>query len=149
MDEGSIDEWMWGAVVRDRDEAPLSELAERVDERRATDASERLFERIGPEEREVAPEEVWESLRDDAAPDIGATDGPDNVVDKRTYCQRCPHFSAPPEVACGHAGTEIVAVLEGEDFRVRNCPMVEAGGPQTFDQQADGHEPEPDVDGLL
>lgn len=147
MSKGSTDDWLWGVVLRDPDGAPLSELAERFDERRAADGSERLFEQVEPEEFDVDPEEVWESLNDDAAPEIGATDGPDHVVDKRTFCQRCPHFSAPPEVVCTHAGSEIVAVLEGENFRVRNCPLVEAGGPQAFEQQAD--EPEPDVEDLL
>lgn len=56
----------------------------------------------------------------------GATE---TLVDKRAYCQQCPYFSAPPEVSCAHAGTEIVEVLEDGRFRVRDCPVVTDTGP--------------------
>jgi len=57
--------------------------------------------------------------------------GVERVISKRTYCQQCPHFSAPPAVACGHEGTTIVESV-GFEFRVRNCPMVDDDDP-TFD----------------
>ena len=109
----------------------------------------------------VAEEDVWESLDDDAAggggpvgefggagPETGRTDagfggrfgdghgGVEHVVSKRTYCQQCPHFSAPPEVACEHEGTTIVEAVGFDEFRVRNCPMVEDDDP-TFDASRD------------
>ena len=104
----------------------------------------------------VAEEDVWESLEEDAAgggpvgefggPESGAnrTDaglggrfgdadaGVERVVSKRTYCQQCPHFSAPPDVACDHEGTSIVEAVGFDEFRVRNCPMVDDDDP-TFD----------------
>lgn len=55
-----------------------------------------------------------------------AATGSERVVDKRAYCQQCPHFSAPPDVACGHEGTAIVEAVGFDEFRVRNCPMVTA-----------------------
>ncbi|WP_096394970.1 hypothetical protein [Halorubrum trapanicum] len=60
------------------------------------------------------------------------TTGDERVVDKRSYCQRCPHFAAPPETACTHEGTEIVESVDFSRFRVRNCPMVDTEDP-TFD----------------
>ncbi|EMA66448.1 hypothetical protein C461_10423 [Halorubrum aidingense JCM 13560] len=59
------------------------------------------------------------------AADRTATES-ERVVDKRAYCQQCPHFSAPPDVACGHEGTTIVEAVGFDEFRVRNCPMVTA-----------------------
>jgi hypothetical protein len=57
----------------------------------------------------------------------------DRIVEKREYCQRCPHSTDPPTLACTHDGTAIVEVVEMDRFRVRNCPMVSADGP-TFDR---------------
>lgn len=51
------------------------------------------------------------------------------VVDKRRYCQQCPFFSEPPEVACSHEGTSIVEVLIDGQFRLRGCPVVTDTGP--------------------
>ncbi|SDM56351.1 hypothetical protein SAMN04487949_2094 [Halogranum gelatinilyticum] len=59
-----------------------------------------------------------------AAGDWAAT-AADETVSKRDYCQKCPHFSEPPEATCTHEGTEIVEVVTVEQFRVRNCPMVD------------------------
>lgn len=55
----------------------------------------------------------------------GATGAREHVVTKRSYCEQCPHFSAPPEAVCGHEGTEIVEMVSLDQFRVRNCPMVD------------------------
>ena len=115
------------------------------------------FESMGT--GDVAEEDVWEALDegtsigagatepDDAADAGGAGDagepgsgiagpgtgpgatGDERVVDKRSYCQRCPHFAAPPETACTHDGTEIVESVDFSRFRVRNCPMVDAEDP--------------------
>ncbi|EJN58561.1 hypothetical protein [Halogranum rubrum] len=53
------------------------------------------------------------------------SDVTEHVVPKREYCQRCPHFSAPPDATCTHDGTDIVEVVSVGEFRVRNCPMVD------------------------
>lgn len=50
---------------------------------------------------------------------------PEHVVPKADYCQRCAYFSDPPDVACGHEGTDIVSVEDFDHFRVRGCPVVE------------------------
>ena len=60
--------------------------------------------------------------------------GDERVVDKRSYCQQCPHFTAPPETACTHEGTEIVESVDFSQFRVRNCPIVEANDPEFGDE---------------
>ena len=106
----------------------------------------------------AADEDVWESLDADLSdpdpgafdPDSGArttdsgfeetesfdgdADGPEHVVDKRAYCQQCPHFSAPPDATCTHEGTTIVEVVNADEFRVRNCPMISEGDPR-FNQE--------------
>ena len=97
-----------------------------------------LFESV--ETPDVAAESVWETLAADAdvaAPPargggaesdpeaVGASaEGDEHVVPKRAYCQQCPHFSAPPEVACGREDTAIVEVVDADRFRVRDCPVA-------------------------
>lgn len=56
----------------------------------------------------------------------------EHIVDKRELCQRCEYFSAPPEVACQHGGTEILELVDSEHFRVRNCPKVEEADEEEF-----------------
>ncbi|ELZ48937.1 hypothetical protein C464_05985 [Halorubrum coriense DSM 10284] len=116
------------------------------------------FESMGT--GEVGDEDVWEALDEgtvvgpdasafdaeaggdlgDAAgrsadPTAGGAATPDEqVVDKRSYCQQCPHFSEPPETACSHEGTAIVESVDFSRFRVRDCPMVDAEGP-AFDRE--------------
>lgn len=64
----------------------------------------------------------------------GAAAGDERVIDKRSYCQQCPHFSEPPETACTHEGTEIVESVDFSRFRVRNCPIADADDP-AFDEE--------------
>jgi len=83
----------------------------------------------------VDDEAVWESfVEGETGPEdrVGlgadaeqAVDPDEHVVPKRDFCQRCPHFTAPPETACSHEGTTIVEVVDPDSFRVRNCPVVE------------------------
>lgn len=54
-----------------------------------------------------------------------AVEDDEAVVPKRAYCEGCEHFSAPPETACTHPGTEIRELVDVEHFRVVNCPVVE------------------------
>ncbi|MES3160580.1 MAG: hypothetical protein PPP55_03305 [Halorubrum sp.] len=116
---------------------PFAELATSTE----TDdpfADEDPFERMDVDEVDI--DDVWASLDSEPSPTNDAVDaasGPDtrrdDVVDKRTYCQRCPHFTEPPETACTHEGTDIVEVLDFDEFRVRGCPMVEEDAPR-FDR---------------
>ncbi|MFA1611439.1 hypothetical protein [Halobellus rubicundus] len=93
---------------------------------------------------EIDEESLWSSLEDASEPSIAvgsltsgdaagedtegakATDEPnEHVISKGDYCQKCPYLHDPPELACTHEGTDIVAVEDAEHFRVRNCPMVD------------------------
>lgn len=47
------------------------------------------------------------------------------VVPKQSYCERCPHFSEPPTVACTNPGTTIHELVDLDHFRVSDCPIVE------------------------
>jgi hypothetical protein len=67
-----------------------------------------------------------EAVEAETGTERGAT-GPadtDHVVPKTEFCQQCPHFTDPPETACTHEGTTIVEVVDGDHFRVRDCPIV-------------------------
>lgn len=115
---------------------------------------EEAFERM--DVGSAADEDVWESLDEDLAGDSagpaagpntgelsqeseptaasGTDEGVKHVVDKRSYCQQCPHFTPPPDVACDHEGTTIAEVIGFDEFRVRNCPMVSDDDP-TFEDR--------------
>lgn len=69
---------------------------------------------------------VWERM--DPARDADAADVPGQryvEVSKHSYCERCEHFSPPPEVECSHEGTEILEFTDMETARVLDCPIVE------------------------
>ncbi len=129
------------------DDAPLDDLVREVRERRATreaeddvdlDPIDDPFESV--EVPELDEEAVWAAFdEDEADPEermgvgVGAdpettsgdeTEDAEAVVPKRKFCQRCPHFTDPPAVACTHEGTTIVEVVDADSFRVRNCPIV-------------------------
>ena len=98
---------------------------------------------------EVDDETVWEAFEAGetgpeeqvglgADPAETAPDG-EAVVPKRDFCQRCPHFTDPPETACSHEGTAIVEVVDATQFRVRDCPVVaeeRAASPMERDGQS-------------
>jgi len=129
----------------DDDDAPLADLAREVRARQedraaretadlGADAPETdLFESV--DVGEVDDEEVWESfVEGETGPEdrVGlgaeaeqAAEPAEHVVPKRDFCQRCPHFAAPPDTACTHDGTAIVEVVDTDHFRVRDCPIVE------------------------
>lgn len=48
----------------------------------------------------------------------------EHIVPKRGYCEKCEHFSTPPEMRCTNPGTEIIELVDMEHFRVSNCPVV-------------------------
>lgn len=85
----------------------------------------------------VDPDEVWERFtgeaertetnRNDA---LGGEEVPEDAADvvevpKGRFCQTCPHFSTPPETACGHPGTELLTFVGSDEVRVSNCPVVQ------------------------
>lgn len=55
---------------------------------------------------------------------VAEASGDEAVVSKATYCQRCEHFSRPPDVRCNNPGTEIVELVDVKHLRVRDCPVV-------------------------
>ncbi|WP_277555117.1 hypothetical protein [Halobaculum limi] len=127
--------------------APFSDLARGVDERRRRreeTPDDDFFEHV--EVGDVDEDDLWRTLDEtddqplgsgEAAEEVArAADAqdarPEHVVDKREYCQQCPFFSAPPAVACGHEGTDIVEVVDAGRFRVRGCPMVTDTGRPNF-----------------
>jgi hypothetical protein len=73
---------------------------------------------------DAAPAEA-ETAADAAGTGPEADHRAEHVIPKADYCQRCVYFSDPPDVACGHEGTDIVSVEDFEHFRVRGCPVVE------------------------
>lgn len=121
------------------DDAPLGDLVREIRAKQAAreeaadvDVDADLFESV--EVDEVDEEDVWDAFTEgETGPEeqvaLGATPeetSPDGeaVVPKRQFCQRCPHFTDPPETACTHEGTSIVEVVDATRFRVRNCPVV-------------------------
>lgn len=109
----------------DRD-GPLGELASDVARRRSeTDDGSDLFtnEEVGS----IDSDAVWERVEAKSEPDgspTGVTQDPERIVSKSSYCQGCEHFTAPPAVGCEHEGTDILELVDTEQFRVRNCPKV-------------------------
>jgi len=124
------------------DDAPLDDLAREVRARREARESRETPDADVPDDpfepvdvAEVDDEAVWESfVEGESGPETGvglgtetqqAPGSDEHVVPKRDFCQRCPHFTVPPETACTHDGTTIVEVVDTDHFRVRNCPVVE------------------------
>lgn len=123
----------------DRTEAletdPFSELESSGDELADAESVHDPFERM--EVDEPFGDDVWDALDEEFEVGGKATtvdaEGTEHVVEKREYCQRCPHFSLPPETACTHEDGTIVEVIDTAEFRVRGCPMVSESGPR-FDR---------------
>ncbi len=108
------------------------------------DSFEEAFESVDVDE--VPVDDVWAAIEGTEADEdpvespevgggdvaVGATAEPvgdgEHLVPKDDYCGRCPYLAVPPDLACDHEGTTIVAVEGDEKFRVRDCPMVERGG---------------------
>lgn len=105
----------------------------------AAEADE-LFEEMDVSDLDA--DEVWESvLTDDDGGDIDeavastvdldpaieveSTVGEEHLVPKDDYCESCHFFTAPPDVGCSYDGAEIIELTDMEQFRVRNCPVVE------------------------
>jgi hypothetical protein len=117
------------------DENPFSDFEADIDAETGAEGSE-LFEEV--DVADVDAEAVWDAviegeqapedlLEEETARGAEPTESADeHVVNKREYCQRCEFFGAPPDATCSNEGTEIVEMLESDQFRVRNCPKVAA-----------------------
>ncbi|WP_440764783.1 hypothetical protein [Natronorubrum sp. DTA7] len=119
---------------------PLSDLATAADERRSTDRhrerdvdvepsslSDSDFDDLFDREdvTEIDAERLWTAI--EADPDAPTTCSDDREIrdlDSGNYCHQCPHFSAPPSVACSREGTDILEMTALETFRVADCPVV-------------------------
>ena len=66
---------------------------------------------------------VTDSTVDGDTPDV-ETEADEQIVPKRSYCEKCEYFSTPPETACTHPGTEIRELVDMFHFRVASCPVV-------------------------
>lgn len=73
---------------------------------------------------EVDPDAVWEDLKSDTTPLSEAEEKVYAEVSKHRYCERCPHFSGPPDTDCTYEGAAIVEFLDMATVRVVNCPIV-------------------------
>lgn len=80
------------------------------------------FESAGVES--VDHDAVWEELSlAERGRDV-AGDKEYTEVPKHRFCERCEHFSEPPDVACTYEGAAIVEFLDMETVRLVNCPIV-------------------------
>lgn len=112
-------------------DGPLGDLAERA--RRGRDGSPdddetmAAFETVEVDGVDV--DQLWAELEhgdiDDTVDEPRSNTERDvEVVAKRDYCQRCQHFSAPPEVRCTHERGEILEMVDTEQFKVADCPIL-------------------------
>lgn len=124
-------------------DGPLADLADRVESRRA-EPETALFEQVDVgsiDGEELLDDIIDTSTEPDSTADpttgvSGRNSAANEVINKRTYCQQCPYFSKPPNVSCEHENTDIVAVVDIDHFRVRDCPMVTERGPRfKFEQE--------------
>ncbi|WP_198661995.1 hypothetical protein [Halorussus litoreus] len=121
-------------------DGPMADVATKVDERRQRD---RERESTDPFESvdvgELDGEKLWERLADEEGegPSVTVPAGESVAVEDRDEwagrdvrtipketCHGCPHFADPPDLACTHEGTAILAMTDSEHFRVVDCPMV-------------------------
>ncbi len=105
-------------------EGPLGELADEVGRRRDErgDEYDDLF--VSEDVGDLDSDLVWEELETGGVSVEEKHRMDEHVVKTSSYCETCEYFSEPPEVACGHDGTDIVDMVDIEHFTVRNCPKV-------------------------
>lgn len=104
-------------------EGPLNDLADRVreQEERAVEDDD-LFETV--EVGGVDEEALWEQVTTEEGYAVEAPEDREDVVEKSAYCEQCEFFTGPPRTRCTHEGTQILEMVDLEQFRVRNCPVV-------------------------
>lgn len=95
---------------------------------------------------ELDDDTVFDELVDDVDQTDPAAGRHAAVVPKRTYCEQCEHFTAPPEVGCNNPGTDIVELVDTEHFQVVDCPVVERRSKvEELEVDVQGSESEPDL----
>lgn len=113
-------------TTEQRRDEPLGDLAAEVGRRRDQSDDADLSDLFTSQEvANLDVDTVWEQVESGGLsvdPDEIATD--ERVVESAGYCEQCEYFSEPPDVACGHEGTDIVEMVDTAHFRVRNCPKV-------------------------
>lgn len=119
-----------GDGAHGRDE-PLADLVAEVEARRGRDTE--TFDDAFTEERvgDIDVDALWDDLLAEdsgelvvAAPREGSEDDRDVRLIPKSTCHGCPHVGDPPALRCTHDGTDIVAMVDTERFRVADCPMV-------------------------
>jgi hypothetical protein len=86
------------------------------------------FEEFAGETGSAVDDDVWEDLSvDPDAPSISEQQGPRRFseVSKHRFCEQCPHFTGPPDIACTNEGTDIIEFVDMETVRLADCPVVE------------------------
>lgn len=114
---------------------PLADLAADVDSRRQGGEGD-LFDSAFDEQpyEEMEDGTVWDAVEEEQASEFGAVGEVVEagertyVVSKRNFCERCRHFSGPPDVHCTHDGTEIREFVDMDHVRLHSCPIVEERG---------------------
>lgn len=102
---------------------PLDDLADRVREQQElADEDDDLFETV--EVGGVDEEALWEQVTTEEGFAVEAPEDREDVVEKSAYCEQCEFFTGPPRTRCTHEGTQILEMVDLEQFRVRNCPVV-------------------------
>jgi len=126
--DGDADHPELPGETEDERSGPLGDLANRVDERRQTEADETFDDLFEEEDAgEVDREALWEQVDTDDPFNVEdePVDEPERrVVEKDTYCEGCRFFSEPPDIGCTHPETEILEVVDMDHFEVFNCPVV-------------------------
>jgi hypothetical protein len=111
-------------AVEDDRSGPLGDVAAGIDERRQrkTKTDEELFESM--DVGEFDSEALWEQVESDDPVESRPRERVTREIDKHKYCQKCPHFSTPPDVHCTHEGTDILEQIGMETFAVADCPII-------------------------
>lgn len=124
------------AAVEEGEPASEAEAAELFEEVEVGDIDgEAVWDAVVEGDAEVADLLDEAEVDQEIGPTVEPTETPDeHVVDKREYCQRCEFFAEPPAATCTNEGTEIVELVDDEQFRVRGCPKVGDG-----DEAMSGH----------
>lgn len=125
--DGGADTTEMGLDVGRRDDSgpgedPFSDVGDRDGD--PFDSFEGTFEEMDVDK--LDPDEVWQDLASaESRGSVGsARQRTYAEVSKHSYCEQCEHFSPPPNVSCGHEGTDIVEFLDMETVRVVDCPVV-------------------------
>ncbi|WP_435154900.1 hypothetical protein [Haladaptatus sp. DFWS20] len=125
----------WDGENTDERDEPLADLAAEVESRRTHEptANRREFEDAFTEVtvEDVDVDDLWADLEAEDSGDLVVSaprEESENDRDVRmipkTTCHGCPQFAEPPTVRCTHEGTDILAMVDTEQFRVADCPMV-------------------------